>query len=112
MLKQHSLLMSIKCSRSARCNSHFSPLECRHLLGRLLLELGQRAVLLEALVVQELAHGDVGQLLRQLEGLVDVEEDGEDVLVDARAHLDGVGQQEGGAFLQLGDVCPTHHQFG
>lgn len=89
-----------------------SPLERRHLLGRLLLELGQRAVLLEAFVVQELTHGDVGQLLRQLESLDDVEEDGEDVLVDASAHLDCVGQQEGSAFLQLGDICPTHHQFG
>lgn len=90
----------------------FSPLQRRHLLGRLLLELGQRAVLLEALVVQELTHGDVGQLLRQLEGLVDVEEDGEHMLVVAGAHLDGVGQQEGGALLQLGDVGPAHHKFG
>lgn len=91
-------------------HSDFSPLERRH-LRRGLLELGQRAVLLKAFVVQQLTHGDVGQLLRQLEGLVDVEEDGEDVRVDAGAHLDGVGHQEGGALLQLGDICPTHHQF-
>lgn len=89
----------------------FLPLECRHLLGRLLLELGQRAVLFEAFVVEKLAHGDVGQLLRQLEGLIDVEEDGEDVLVGAGADLDRVGQEEGGALLQLRDIRPAHHQF-
>lgn len=34
------------------------------------------------------------------------------MLVDAGAHLDRVWQQEGGALLQLGDIGPTHHQFG
>lgn len=89
----------------------FSPLEGRHFLGRLLLEFGQRAVLLEAFVVQELAHGDVSQLFRQLEGLVDVQEDGEDVLLHSGVDLDPVGQQEGGALLQLSDVCPADHQL-
>lgn len=97
---------------SLLCITSSSPFESRHLLWRLLLELGQRAVLLKALVVQQLAHGNVGQLLSQLEGLVDVEEDREDVLVDAGAHLDCIGQQESGAFFQLGDICPAHHQFG
>lgn len=33
------------------------------------------------------------------------------MLVDPRAHLNGVGQQEGGALFQLGDVGPAHHQL-
>lgn len=87
------------------------PLERRHFLGRLLLEFGQRAVLLEAFVVQQLTHGDVSQLLRQLKGLADVQEDGEDVLLHPGVDLDRVGQQEGGALLQLGDLRPTDHQL-
>lgn len=90
MLNQHLLLTSPSVP-APHLLFFFLPLKCRHFLGRLLLELGQRAVLLEAFVVQELTHGDVGQLLRQLKSLIDVEEDGEDVLVDAGAHLDYVG---------------------
>ena len=88
-----------------------SPLEGGHLLGGLPLELGQRAVLLKALVVQQLPHGDVGQLLGELEGLVDVEEDGEEMVARPRAHPDDLGQQQGGALIQLGDVRPPHHQL-
>lgn len=66
------------------------PLQCRHFLGRLLLEFWQRAVLLEPFVVQELTHGDVGQLLCQLKSLVNVEEDGEQMFVDAGAHFDHI----------------------
>lgn len=91
MLNQHLLLTSPSVPAPHLLLFFFLPLKCRHFLGRLLLELGQRAVLLEAFVVQELTHGDVGQLLRQLKSLIDVEEDGEDVLVDAGAHLDYVG---------------------
>ena len=108
MYEQHFLLMSI----SVPALHQLLPLECWNLLGWLLLEFRQRAVLFKAFVVQELTHGDIRQLLRQLEGLIDVEEDGEDVFIGACAHLDHIRQQERGALLQLGDICPTHHQFG
>ncbi len=80
------------------------PFEGRHFLGRLLLEFGQRAVLLEALVVQQLSHGYVGELLHEFEGLVDVEEDGEDVLAAACADPHHVRQQQRGVLLQLSHV--------
>ena len=51
-------------------------------------------------------------MLHQLEGLCDVEEDREDVVVGARAHADHIRQQQRGDLLQLRDVRPAHHQLG
>lgn len=64
----------------------------------------------KCLVVQELAHGDVGELLHQLEGVVDVEEHGEEMFSVTRADSNALRKHQGGVLLQLGHLCPRHHQ--
>lgn len=86
-----------------------SPLERRDVFQGLA-GFGERAVGGEALVVQQLSHGDVGQLLHQFEGLVDVEEHGKEVLSVACAHADALGENQSGILVQLCDVSPLHHQ--
>ena len=71
---------------------------------------GRRPLLQEALAVQQLPHGQVGQLLHELEGLPDVEEHGEEELLVPRVHADALREEQCGVLLQPCDVHPLHHQ--
>lgn len=71
---------------------------------------GQRLVLQEAFTVQQLPHGQVRQLLHELEGLADVEEHGEEELLVPGVHTDALREEQGGILLQPRDVHPSHHQ--
>lgn len=59
----------------------------------------QRAVKLKRLVVEKLPHGQVGELLHQLEGVRDVEEHGEEVFSVPGAHTDALGKHQRGVLL-------------
>lgn len=71
---------------------------------------GQRLVLQEALIVQQLPHGQVGQLLHELEGLANVEEHGEEELLVPGVDADALGEEQGGILLQPCDIYPLYHQ--
>lgn len=71
---------------------------------------GQRLVLQEALTVQQLTHGQVGQLLHELEGLSNVEEHGKEELLVPGVHTDALGEEQGSILFQLCDVYPLHHE--
>lgn len=85
------------------------PLECRDVL-ECLAGFGQRAVGSKRLVVEELTHGDVGELLHQLEGVVDVKEHGKEMFSVTRADTNTLWKHQGGVLLQLGHLRPLHHQ--
>lgn len=58
------------------------------------------------LLVDEPPDGVVGELLHQEEGLLQVEEHGEAVVLSARAHSDALRQQHAGRLLQPTDLHP------
>lgn len=99
----------VSVEAATRCVQRAAPLERRDVFERLA-GLWQRAVGSKRLVVEQLTHGDVGELLHQLEGVVDVQEHGEEVLGVARAHSDALREHQGGVLLQLGHLGPLHHQ--
>lgn len=71
---------------------------------------GKGLVLQKALVVQQLPHCQVGQLLHELEGLTDVKEHGEEELLVPCVHADALREQQGGILLQARDVHPLYHK--
>lgn len=85
------------------------PFECRDVLEGLA-GFGKRAVGCKRFVVEELPHGDVGELLHQLEGVVDVEEHGKEMFSVARADANALWKDQSGILLQLGHVCPWNYQ--
>lgn len=68
-----------------------SPFECRNVFEGLA-GLGEQVVSRKALIVQQLPHGDVRQLLHQFERVVDVEEHGEVVLCVPSAYTHALGE--------------------
>lgn len=85
------------------------PLECGDILERLA-GFGQRAVSSECFVVEQLAHGDVRELLHEFEGVVDVEEHGEEMFGVTSADTNALWKHQGGILLQLGHLGPLHYQ--
>lgn len=96
-------------NQSDQITNRVRPLKCRHVLERLAW-FGQRVVGSERLVVKQLAHGDVGELLHQLEGVVDIEEHGEEMFSVTSTDANALRKHQGGVLLQLGHLHPRNNQ--
>lgn len=65
----------------------------------------------ERLLVEEPLDRVVGQLLHEEEGLVEVQEHGEVVVLAVRLHVDALCQDHVGCLLQAPDLVPGDHQL-
>lgn len=59
----------------------------------------QGLVLQEAFTIQQLSHGQVGQLFHELEGLTDVKEHGEEQFLVPCVHTYALREEESGILL-------------
>lgn len=85
------------------------PFQCRDIL-ECFGGFGKWAVSCKRFVVQELPHGNVGKLLHQLKGVIDVEEYGKEMFSVACADSNTFWKDQSGILLQLGHICPWNYQ--
>lgn len=109
LLNESDQVNLVSSTSGAQLLNRVRPLKCRDVLERLA-GFGQRAVGGERFVVKQLSHGDVSELLHQLEGVIDVEEHGEEMFSVTSTDTNALWKHQGGVLLQLGHLCPRHHQ--
>lgn len=72
---------------------------------------GERWLSLEGLLIEETLDGVSSQLFHDDEGLSEVQQHGEVVILAMSQHADALGQKHIGGFLQLPDLVPRDDQF-